>query len=357
MQRDADDDPKGAPQQIKAMVVVVSTSKIESQAEWIVPDRSRYLWMLNDGHFLLRVRDGLDEGDSDLKTAPSVRLPGRLLWIQMDPSQQFMMANSLEFTTASQKSSEPESSATGQGTAAADPQKPGEESVLVTRTMKRASGDVVHVSRVPWTRQESNLPMNSDGYLERVHEGSDHWQLKLNTYDGGDRVLARLDSTCLPKYSYISETELLVNRCDPDNDNVGKLEAISTHGDSLWEVKTSTNAIWPLLVTSTSGLRAARETLLLKRSVDRYKHQMLSVGDFEGQMVRVFDAANGKVVLEAPLTPILDAGGNVAISPSGKRVAILNAGAIQIFQLPAPAPLPLRSSLTSDTTGPLDNGR
>jgi hypothetical protein len=54
-------------------------------------------------------------------------------------------------------------------------------------------------------------------------------------------------------------------------------------------------------------------------------------------MVRVFDMASGKVALEAPLTPILDGGGNVAISPSGQRVAILNAGAIQIFQLPAPA--------------------
>jgi hypothetical protein len=357
MQRDVSDDPKGTPQQIKAMVVVLSTSKIESQAAWIVPDRSRYLWMLNDGHFLLRVSDGLDQGDSHLKTTSSLRLPGRLLWIQMDPSQQFIMANSLEATNASQKPGEPDSSPTSQSAASADPQKPGEQSVLVTRTLKRASGDVIRVSRVPWTGQESNWPMNSNGYLERVHEGSDHWLLKLNAYAGGDRVLARLDSTCLPKYSYLSETELLVTKCDPNNDNVGKLAAISTHGELLWEVQTSTNAIWPLLATSTNGLRMARETLLLKRSVERYKRRMLSVADFEGQMVRIFDAANGKVMLEAPLTPILDAGGNVAISPSGQRVAILNAGAIQIFQLPAPAPLLLHSARTSDPTGPLHNGQ
>ncbi len=37
-----------------------------------------------------------------------------------------------------------------------------------------------------------------------------------------------------------------------------------------------------------------------------------------------------------PASPILDGGGNVAISPSGKRVAVLNAGAIQVFELPAP---------------------
>jgi hypothetical protein len=44
------------------------------------------------------------------------------------------------------------------------------------------------------------------------------------------------------------------------------------------------------------------------------------------------------MVLKAPLTPVLDGGGNVAISPSGQRVAILNVGAIQVFQLPAPPP-------------------
>jgi len=37
---------------------------------------------------------------------------------------------------------------------------------------------------------------------------------------------------------------------------------------------------------------------------------------------------------------VLDAGGNVAISPTGRHVAVLSAGAIQVFELPAPSPLP-----------------
>ena len=53
MERDAGDDLKGTQQQIQAKVVAVSTGKVESEAAWIVPDRLRYLWMLNDGHFLL----------------------------------------------------------------------------------------------------------------------------------------------------------------------------------------------------------------------------------------------------------------------------------------------------------------
>jgi hypothetical protein len=332
MERDAGDDLKGTQQQIRAKVVVVSTGEVESEAAWIVPDRSRYLWMLNDGHFLLRVRDGLEQGDSTLKTTSFLRFPGTLLWIQMDPKEQFIMANSLESASASQK---PDSSPTTQPVASSDPQKPGEQSVLVTRTLNRASGDVTRVSRVPWTNQDSNWPMNSDGYVERLHDDTDHWHLELYEFAGSHRPVVHMDSTCLPQYNFLSETELLLTRCDPDKGD--RLGAISTRGEALWEVQASSNAMWPLLVTAPNGSRFARQTMLLKHQAKSYKH-MLSAVDFQGQMVRVFDTANGKVVLEAPLTPILDAGGNVAISPSGQRVAILNAGAIQIFQLPAPPP-------------------
>jgi hypothetical protein len=46
------------------------------------------------------------------------------------------------------------------------------------------------------------------------------------------------------------------------------------------------------------------------------------------------------VALTATASPVLDAGGNVAISPSGRRVAVISGGAIQVFELPAPPPLP-----------------
>ena len=337
MQRDAGDKSDNKKQQIQALVLSLPSGKIESQAAWTVPDRSRYLWVLNDGHFLLRVPDGLDEGDAQLLMKPYLRLPDRLLWIEMDPRQQIMIANSLEPATRSQKPGESGPPVTEPPTATTDGQKPGEQSVLVARTQKLASGEVMLESRVPWTNQASDWPMNSEGYLEMSQDGASQWLLKLNSFSGGDRLLTRIESTCPPKYSFVSDSELLLTTCDPDSG--WKLGAMSTRGVSLWETRIAMNAIFPLLVMAPNGSRVARETLLLNRSVDRYK-RMIGARDFEGQMVKVLDAANGKIVLEAPLTPILDGGGNVAISPSGQRVAILSAGAIQVFQLPAPPPSP-----------------
>ncbi|MGB8831612.1 MAG: hypothetical protein WCC95_05635, partial [Candidatus Sulfotelmatobacter sp.] len=103
MQRDTADNSDDKKQQIQALVLSLPTGKIESRATWIVPDRSRYLWMLNDGHFLLRTADGLDQGDAQLQLKPNLRVPGRLLWIEMDPKQQVMITNSLEPANALQK--------------------------------------------------------------------------------------------------------------------------------------------------------------------------------------------------------------------------------------------------------------
>jgi hypothetical protein len=347
MQRDAGENSDDKKQQIQALVLSLPSGKIESRATWTVPDHSRCLWMLNDGHFLLRVADGLDEGDAQLQMKLKLRVPGRLLWIEMDPKQQVMITNSLEPANALQKAEESKPGGANPGDLGApvtepadvtnEEKKPDEQSVLVVRTQKLESGEAMLEGRVPWTNQTSDWPMNSDGYLETSHDKADQWLLKLNSFSGGSQVLTHLESTCPPTYNFVSESELLLMRCDPESG--WTLRAMTTRGDSLWEARTAMNAMVPLMVAAPNGLRVARETMLLKRSVDKYKRKV-STQDFQGQIVNVFNAANGKVVLESPLTPIFDGGGNVAISPSGQRVAILNAGAIQVFQLPAPPSVP-----------------
>jgi hypothetical protein len=337
LQRDAGDRQDDQKQQIQALVLSLASGKVEARTTWTVPDHSRYLWMLNDGHFLLRAADGLDEGDAELRMKPYLRVPGRLLWISMDPRQQVLIANYLEPAFALQRPGEPGPPAAEPAAATTDGRKADEQRILVARTQKFETGEVVHESRVPWSNQTADWPVNFEGYLESSRDKGDAWLLKLNSFSGGSRELTSIDSTCPPDFSFVSEQELLVTWC---NQNSGwNLGAMLTGGGSLWETRIAMNAMMPVLVMAPNSTRVARETLLLKRSAGKYK-RMVGVRDLQGQMVKVIDAANGKMVLESPLKPIFDGGGNVAISPSGDRVAILNAGAIEVFQLPAPPAVP-----------------
>jgi hypothetical protein len=127
---------------------------------------------------------------------------------------------------------------------------------------------------------------------------------------------------------------VLITTCNPDNSRW--MVAMSTDGKRLWNVVKPPIQIWPRLYMAPNGLRLARETLLVTHPIDTFSP--LSFDDVKGQMVEVYDAITGKVDLTAPASPTLDGGGNVAISPSARRVAVLDAGAIQVYELPPTSP-------------------
>jgi hypothetical protein len=344
MHRDPDDREGNEERQIRAVVVALPEGKVESEALWTVHDRLRYLWMLKDGHFLLRDRDGLEEGDAKLELKPLLQFPGPLLWLELDPTQQLMVTNSREPALEkangagdAQTTVRPSLNPGGQGKSDAGQNDPARTEVrkaeLVLRILHRESGQVLLVSRVPST---IHLPINADGYLDSLRGNGQQWLLNLNYFGGGSKLLGRVESACSPAFEFVSQREVLVTGCTGSGGR--KLVAMDTGGHHLWEDSISASAIWPMLVKAPDGSRLAHETMAVTHPVTPFAP--LDSEDVKGQLVRVFDSANGKLALEAPASPALDSGGNVAISPSGQRVAVLNAGAIQIFDLPAAPPLP-----------------
>jgi len=353
--------------QIRAVVLALPAGTVEAEALWTVHDRQRYLWMLKDGHFLLRDRDDVQQGDATLALKPLLHFPGQLLWLQLDPAQQFLLTDSLEPVPAPHPaehngpardpgeaaataghSGDPHLSAGTSATVAKDGkdgQEAGEQLDLVVRLLHRPSGKVLLVSRA---RSIPHLAINSDGYVEALRGKGAEWVLNLRYFTGGTSVLGSVDSTCTPSVDFVSQRELLVAGCAASGGH--KVAALSTDGRRLWESVTSGDSIWPLLVLSPDGSRLARETLAVSHGLSTF--EPLDRQDVKGQLVRVFDAADGTVALETQANPVLDAGGNVAISTSGRRVAVLNEGAIQVFDLPAPPPVPAAGSPAGPGGGP-----
>lgn len=315
--------------QIRAEVLTLPQGTMETEALWTLHDHDRYLWMLHDGHFLLRDGDTLKEGSASLDLKPLLQFPGPLVWLEIDPSEQYLVTDSEEPGAVKAKPGQVGSPATAQASVTEDNPPPNSQPDTVLRILRRSTGQVMMVSRV---RTVVHLPINSDGYLETLRGNGRDWVLNLNYFTGGSRILGRLESTCQPPVEFLSKDKALVNVC------VGQggrdLVALSTEGHRLWDEPLAPTQVWPLLVRSPDNSRFARETLTVSHAIDAYSP--LSFDDVSGQLVEVFDSASGTLALKAPASPVLDAGGNVAISPSGKRVAVLNDGAIQVYELPAP---------------------
>jgi hypothetical protein len=288
---------------------------------------------------------------------PLLQFPGPLLWLEVDPTEQFLVSNSSEPAAKPAKAGTVDSPATAQasitpsgetaeGDRAHDPGNGGSQdadgdakqdetpapSDYVVRILRREGGQVLLVSRV---RQLVHLPINSQGYLESLRGRGQDWALNLNYFTGGSRVLGNVESACAPNMDFLSDKEVVVTGCD--SLGAHKLVAVSTEGKTLWANLNPDTAIWPLLVRSPDGQRLMQETLAVSRPISNYAP--LSADDIKGQLVRVFDAATGDQVFESPASPILDAGGNVALSPTSRRVAVLNGSNIEVCDLPAPAPM------------------
>ncbi len=318
--------------QIRAVVLSLPDGSVDAQALWSLHDTDRYLWMGKSGHFLLRDGDTLKEGDAGLRLTPLLQFPGPVLWMQMDPTQQYLVTDSLEPAATKGKEGEVGSPVTAQASVATDNAgNDDQQRDTVLRILRRESGKVMLVSRV---RNVVQLPISPDGYLEALPASSGHeWVLNLNYFKGGDKVLTHLDSTCQPPLTFLAQNTALANTCAAQGGR--KLVAVSMEGRRLWDAPCPPTQVWPLLVMAADGSRVARETLTVSHPVDAFSP--LSFSDVTGQVVEVYDSTEGKRQLLAPADPVLDGGGNVAISPSGKLVAVLNAGAIQVYDLSAGA--------------------
>ena len=319
----------GDERQVRAMLLSLPAGSVDAQSLWTLHDTDPYLWMLKDGHFLLRDRDNLAKGDATLGLRPYLTFPGPLLWLEMDPDEQYLVTDSREPEGAAAAGTVPSPEGARAEVTTDDggsgPQSGGLPEIVL-RILERKTGKVMLVSRV---RMRVHLPMNAEGYVEVLQSTDRDWVLNLRYFTGGSRILGKVASQCSPQLQFVTDQEMLATTCDTDGSL--HLVAIGMEGRRLWDAGTPETEVWPIVVAR--GGRVARETLEATHPVGPYSP--LSFEDVKGQRVRVYNAADGKVVLTAEATPVLDGGGNVAISPSGRRVAVLQGGSIAVYELPA----------------------
>lgn len=310
---------------MRAVLLALPDGKVEAQTTWTLLDRAPFVWSLSDGRLLLRDSSGLEIVDSKLESRPLVQIPGQFLSLDISPAGKYLVASSIDpmahFDSGDSRMARPILPTPGHTPAPKN---------LALRLVDLDSG---HVLRTWGSSDAAQWPVNSEGYLETHHDKLDQWTFTVHRFSGEDQYVGHVESTCLPTTYFVSEHEVLVGGCTEGH--VPKLMAVSA-GEQLWQDETPVAIVPPLFTFSQDGSRFARETIVFKHppSADE---ETLWVKVVKGQAVRVFDSATGKVVMETPISPTFDAGGNIALSPSGRRLAVLNENAIQIFELPAAA--------------------
>jgi hypothetical protein len=316
MQRIPNDDASDNDQTIHAEVLDIASGKVMQQADWRMHDRGRYLWALNGGQFLVRVRNSMFLTDSRLVLHPYLSFDTAVQAIELSPDRKLMLIE-LE------KILPPESSGESNAATAASPAFP-----------VNAGGPAVRQKRTEL----------DDGFIETAEGKLPHeWALKKTYFDSGKpKEFAMVRSACTPKLQALSETVVLALHCSAMRTAGNPLaSAVSTEGGTLWTNEWQDKYIWPSFGYATDGSRFVYEALEME-------HSMGELDDFAEEDVRdqpagVFDTESGKLELVVNASPVLSGGSNFALSADGRRFAILRNGAIEVYDLP-PVPVNVKKS-------------
>ncbi|MGD0368147.1 MAG: hypothetical protein ABSA94_11885 [Acidobacteriaceae bacterium] len=307
----ADDDD----QQIRAMVLDLSTGKAVHQAEWRMHDRGPYLWPFAGGKFLVRRRDSLFLADQSLELQPWLDYSERIRDVQVSPDRRMVVVETDDSAKLRAEASEPRHLGSGQ---------PVKVMVLAAE------------SKTPIAQTDGQapvlLPLMGNGLLDML-EGKlpGYWVMRDVPFHGDPKLVAQVRSSCRPSVKPLSATVVLLEGCYLDGSD-HQIDVISMDGRQLWRDRWENRYVWAWFDTAENGSRFAYESIAVSRPISTF--DALYPEDITGQIVGVYDTESGKLVMVRDVTPVLTAGQNVALSPDGTRFAVLRNGAIEVYDLP-----------------------
>jgi hypothetical protein len=332
---------------IRALVLSLPGGKVTAEAVWRLHDFAPYLWMLHDHRFLLRDRNQLKSGDASLHLEPFLRFPGPVKYVELDPTERLLVAETVEAPAVESGQSDQDGI---HATPDAQAEVAGPPSVIPGRGSDSHKHEPEHQSLLRILRMDDrkvllftrtdggvvHLPLDGDGFYEASRGSGVNWNINYRDFSGAEDPVMQVASTCYPTLDVLSPGVVLASACT----DVGgrKLIALTRDRRRLWEAAIPPTRVWPLLVRAADSPRMARASLDVSHPVA--PTNPLDPEDIRGQTIQVYDVATGSVVLTGPASPVLDGGGGFALSPSGRRFAVLNDGAIQVFDLKAVPAVP-----------------
>ena len=323
----------GLEQVIQADVLELPTGKVVAQDEWLLHDRARYLWKLGVDKLLLRIGSRLFEVDDKLHLKGLYQSPTELDEVEISPNGKLLVVqDEIEKHTPEEHDRLMRQAALRGGT-------PPPEDVRV-RMMRLDESKLVLSGHAD---AAGEVPATVDGFFTQKQRKEDEWDLRFEPYakaaagDGEGDPVTHIDSTCEPTAKVLNEQSVLMLSCPHGRDG-RYVSAYSLDGRKLWDGHWQSNFTWPAFRVSQNGASVAISWLAVARPVSA--HEPIDDDEVQNQVLSVLDSKTGNLRFAMLLKPIVSAGGNFALSADGNRLAVLDHGEVEIYDLPAPAPPP-----------------
>ncbi len=311
-----------------AVILELPSGKIVREVDWYLHDRGRYLWPLSPGKFLLRRLNDLYIVDSQLQEHLLLSSSKDLLWVAVTPD-----AGQIIIETAR------DPDIVKPGLSPHEPAKHGAKFVA-----QFLDAQTLEPRRTVPLNKIVDLTGTSAGYVDLIQKG-EIWLIRFGSSPTQRRNLARVRSRTVPDVFYAGNNSLLIGRCASTGCDYG-VTSFALTGRRLWQQHWSRYRYFPAVARTEDDSRFAVSTLHhapLDNSEprpgspqfdpdDAFQTELSQRDNFQ-QEVQIFETASGSPILSLKASPAVLSGQNVSLSPDGRRLAVLQGDALELFDL------------------------
>lgn len=335
---------------VEALLLELPSGKVLARSSWRTRDRDRYLWPLEHGRFLLRVRSrltvidplrelakGQDAEAFHQKNFLDFKRP--IGYIAVSPGGDLLGVETLPLRKP-KGGEDPAARANAEGDAPVEKklqrhQPPPVQIFFFRLTEEKVDGSAGMVARSAGTIGAPNLislPATGDGFLDINKESAQSWLFDFVSHSGKRVELSPYETSCAPRPFFISRSEFLAFGCRGGTDRL-ELSYFNMKGEEPWlSVLTGTQVSPSIIGAPLTGRFAMSRTLV---NATMLNPDTLTTEDLTAQEITVQQNHDGRVLLRVLANPIQRAGQNFDLSPSGEQFAILRGANIEIYKLPA----------------------
>lgn len=300
---------------VRAVVLDIPSGKIERMAEWKLYDVDDFLWGLGNGQFLLRECNRFDLLNASLDRQTLIEGSGSVDGIRFSPDRSMAVIEQTMVKTTPQPPTSP-------------PSEKAQRNVDVEFVQFHPL-KIIARARL---QAPGSIPILDDGFLEALPAAHHRWVIELHPFHGvhdEERKVTTVRSQCMPWLTPLSHRVIAAGLCSGGDDFV--FHGYDRQGRLLWTIPKGSRQLEPRFLLAPGGAHFAIESLAASHSIRSI--EALSHKNVRGEKIEVYDTLTGTSIGSLLIHPEYTAGRNADFSPDGKRLAVLNQGAIEIYSL------------------------
>jgi hypothetical protein len=302
----------------RAVLIDLMTLKVIRSVDWLVPDANQYVWPIEEGRVLVHVGRELRIYGPGLKLEGRHTLDGPLAFLQVSPSSTYFAVGVLQ---------ERHSEAIHRELTEIENREPEEDvQIKVMNAGFHTLATVVRSSR------EVPPVLTDEGEVQLRPINKNRWRILEQTWDGQQRNLGAVVSTCMPQATSLPPKLLFVLSCDRNAD--GKwYRVLRSNGKPVLKAWSPSAELEQTVGWSadssyfTIGVTKAARALLAESG--------FRASDLNSERITVYRAENGARLFALDITFPVPTLQTFVLSPDGNQLAVLKRDQILLYAVRA----------------------